>query len=163
MLRWLPGLLLLASCIATPIEYPDNSALITDIETARELWQESSVDNYRFVYSSMSFGCGTPDIVVTVRRNSVRSVRFVSEHTDCQGLYRYKRGQDASTAYPDAARSVEDLFDQIDRFKSLGVVKANFHPVYGVPVSISYSDREIEDDFANISVSGFEYFGPDNQ
>lgn len=162
MLRMLPGLLLLASCAVTPINYPDDSALIDSVEIAQDIWRKQSIINYRFVRRSSSFGCGTPAVVVTVRQSQVRSVLFDDDHTDCQSLNRYKRGQDASTAYPSAAESIDDLFEDIYRLENIGVVEANFHPVYGIPVSIRFNNPHLEDDFALISIAQFEYSANDD-
>jgi hypothetical protein len=133
---------LIAACATTvpigeAIEIPTQVQRSLDLNASVERWRSWDVGDYRYSRESISAWCPGPSVEVTVRNNSVVSVRYVRDGRSCDGKVTYKAGKSALRHLPALGASIDDLLSEIAAPSDGCLIRqATFHPEYGFPLSL---------------------------
>lgn len=138
--------LLLSSCsTVTAVDIPRESDLADDLVSAIAMWVDAGIANYRYTFRYVdSFGCQSPDVVVTVQENVLSSMVFGESQSGCVEGEIFRKNQDASDEFAIWKVTVGNLFVNIsglqnssEEFGLSKWLKTKFHPQYGFPVVIA--------------------------
>jgi hypothetical protein len=133
---------LIAACattvpIGTSVQIPTGVRHSLDLDTSVKRWRAWGINDYRYSRESISAWCPGPSVEVTVRNNSVVSVKYIRDGRTCTGKVTYRAGQSAFRRYPALAASVDDLLSDIAMPSDGCLIQvATFHPEYGFPLRL---------------------------
>ena len=121
----------------TAVEIPSADRRSLDLDASINSWRASGIDDYRYSRESISSWCAAPSVEVTVRNNSVVSVKYIRDGRTCTGKVTYRAGQSAFRRYPTLAASVDDLLSDIAMpSDGCSIQVATFHSEYGFPLKL---------------------------
>jgi hypothetical protein len=112
-------------------ENPSKNSDQSELDTNRDLWNESGISTYTYTYTRSCFCLPQEDIVVVVKAGNISEAFYTPSGT-------YLSGDELAQLY-----TIKELFDLVQEAinSNVAVLKVTYNSTYGFPEAI-YIDRD---------------------